>query len=395
MDFLTEANRMEEQTIAWRRDFHQHPELGFEETRTAGIVAEALQEYGLEVTTGVAETGVVGLLRGTRQSPVLLLRFDMDALPIQEDTGVEYASQNKGKMHACGHDTHVAVGLTVARLLSAQRDNLPGTIKFVFQPAEEGQGGARRMVEEGVLEDPRPDYSMAMHVWNEKPVGWYALTSGPSMAGAEVFSIRLTGKGGHGAAPHKSVDPIVAASQIVTALQTIASRNVSPLESAVVSVCTIQGGTAFNIIPQEVTLQGTIRTFKPEVFSTVKSRFFDLIEQTAGAMGCEADIDLQTITPPVINDPALTALMTDVVMLVHPDARIDGSHQTMGSEDFSYMMQEIPGCFVMVGSANPEKGLDHGHHHPKFNIDESCLSAAAAILAQGAMEILNKHPISA
>jgi amidohydrolase len=395
MTILEEARRIESYTVEQRRDFHRHPELGFEETRTAGIVAETLTDLGMDVMTGVGRTGVVGMLKGTQESPVLLMRFDMDALPIQEDTGVDYASENPGKMHACGHDCHVAVGLSVAKLLAEKKDTLPGTIKFVFQPAEEGQGGAREMVADGVLEDPRPDYSLAMHVWNEKPVGWYALTSGPSMAGAEVFSVRVTGKGGHGAAPHKSVDPLVAVAQMVTALQTIASRNISPLESAVVSVCEISGGTAFNIIPHEATFRGTIRTFKPEVFETVRQRFIEIVENTAAAMGCQAEVTLETITPPVINDPNLAALMTDVVLLVQPDARIDGNHQTMGSEDFSYMMQDIPGCFVMVGSANPDLGLDYGHHHPRFNIDEACLPYAVAVMARGALEILERHPVSA
>lgn len=394
MNFYEEALRLKDETIAMRRDFHRHPELGFEEVRTSRIVAETLDSLGLDVRTGIAKTGVVGILQGAAESPVLLLRFDMDALPILEDTGVDYASETPGKMHACGHDSHTAVGLSVAKLLSKWRDKIPGTIKFVFQPAEEGDGGAQRMVVEGVLKDPVPDYALGMHVWNEKPVGWYGLTPGPSMAGGEIFSVKITGKGGHGAAPHQSVDPIAAVAQIITALQTIASRNVNPLESAVVSVCTINAGSAFNIIPQEAMFTGTIRTFKPEVFSTVKLRFTDIIENIAKSMGCVAEISLERITYPVDNDPEMVAIMTDVVRVIDPGANIDPSHQTMGSEDFSFMMNEIPGCFMMVGSANPNKGLDYGHHHPKFNIDETCLPYATAVLAQGAVEILRKHPKS-
>jgi amidohydrolase len=391
MSMLDEAFALKDYTIERRRDFHRHPELGFEETRTAGIVADTLKELGLDVTSGVAETGVVGLLKGAADSPVLLLRFDMDALPIQEQTGAEYASENPGKMHACGHDSHVAVGLSVAKLLAKRREQLQGTIKFVFQPAEEGGGGAEKMVREGILEDPKPDYSMAMHVWNDKSVGWYALNPGPMMAGAEIFSVRITGKGGHGASPHQSVDPIVAVAQMITALQTITSRNVNPLESAVVSVCKVEAGSAFNIIPQEANLSGTIRTFKPEVYETVETRFREIIAGVAGSMGCEAEISLERITFPVQNDPALVALMTEVVKEIDPDGIIDSTHQTMGSEDFSFMMQDIPGCFVMVGSANHEKGLDYGHHHPKFDIDEACLPYAVALMAQGAMEILARN----
>jgi len=346
------------------------------------------------VSTGIAETGVVGVLRGAAESPVLLLRFDMDALPIQEETGAVYASEIPGKMHACGHDSHTAVGLSVAKLLAERREDLQGTIKFVFQPAEEGGGGAIRMVEEGILENPKPDYAMAMHVWNDKPVGWYGLNPGPSMAGGHIFEVKVTGKGGHGASPHQSADPIAAAAQIITALQTIVSRNVSPLEGAVVSVCTLDAGSVFNVIPKEAHFSGTVRTFKSAVFERVEKRFNEIIHQIAGAMGCEAEIKMERITYPVQNDPALTSLMTEVVQEIDPHAEIDSIHQTMGSEDFSYMMRDIPGCFVMVGSANHEKGLDYAHHHPKFDIDEGCLPYAVAMMAKGAVEILAKSPKS-
>jgi amidohydrolase len=297
-------------------------------------------------------------------------------------------------MHACGHDSHVAIGLSVAKLLSAKRDRLQGTIKFVFQPAEEGGGGAEKMVEAGVLENPKPDYSMGVHVWNDMPVGWYGLTYGPAMAEAEIFTIKITGKGAHGASPHQGIDPVVAAAQIITALQTITSRNVAPLDSAVVSVCQVHSGTAFNIIPQEATLSGTIRTFKKAVFSKVKERFEEIVIDIAHAFDCEVEINVKKITYPVINDEDLVNLMTNVVNNIDKEGRVDHKLQTMGSEDFSFMMHDIPGCFLMVGSANPEKGLNYGHHHPKFNIDEACLPFAVAILAQGAVEILEKDPKS-
>ena len=394
MNLLSEALALKEETIRLRRDFHRHPELDLDVQRTAGIVAKTLTDLGLKVTTGLAKTGVVGMLHGSTDSPVLLMRFDMDALPILEETGVSYASENPGKMHACGHDSHTAVGLSVAKILASKRTELKGTIKFVFQPGEEGAGGAQLMVADGVLENPRPDYSLGMHVWNEKPVGWYALKPGPTMAGAQIFTITLTGKGGHGASPHQTVDPVVAAAQIITALQTIPSRNVSPLESAVVTVGKIDAGTAFNIIPQQAVLEGTIRTFKPEVTKKVNDRFYEIINNISTAMNCTAKIDLMQVTYPVINDPDLSALMASVVNTIDPNAKIDKEHQTMGSEDFSFMMHDIPGCFVFVGSANPEKGLDYPHHHPKFNIDEDCLPFAVTVMAQGAMEILEKKPKS-
>ncbi|MDY6872562.1 MAG: amidohydrolase [Chloroflexota bacterium] len=390
MTFLERAQQIKAETIERRREFHRHPELGLEETRTAGIVAETLEDLGLDVTTGVGVTGVVGMLRGAKESPVLLMRFDMDALPIQEETGAAYASENPGKMHACGHDSHVAVGLSVAKLLSEKKESLPGSIKFVFQPGEEGAGGAEKMVDDGVLTDPALDYAMAMHVWNERPVGWYALTEGPVMAGAHIFSIKLTGKGGHGAQPQHTADPIIAAAQVVTALQTVVSRNVDPLDTAVLSVCRVESGTAFNIIPQQAVMEGTIRYFEPEVFERIEKRLREIVENISTAMGCQAEVSIEQVTFPVANNPALARLLADVVRSVDPDAEIDNEYRTMGAEDFSFMMQDIPGCFMLVGSADSEGGESYGHHHPKFNINEDCLPYAVAILTQAAVEVLEK-----
>ena len=391
MTFIDDAMQLKDYTIQQRRDFHRHPELGFQEVRTAGIIAKTLEELGLEVTTGVGTTGVVGMLKGQAESPVILVRFDMDALPIQEENAVDYASEEPGKMHACGHDSHMAVGLTVAKLLTARKESIPGTVKFVFQPAEEGDGGAERMVAEGVLENPRPDYALAMHVWNEKPVGWFGLADGPVMAGSEIFKITVTGKGGHGAAPHRTADPIAASAQMISALQTVTSRNVNPLESAVLSVCKVEVGTAFNIIPQRAVLSGTIRTFEPAVRELINVRFEEIVNGVAGAMGCTAEIEITEVTSPVVNNPAVAQSVADVVNEILPDATVDKHYQTMGSEDFSFMMKDIPGCFMFVGSANAEKGLDFGHHHPRFNIDEACLPPSAAIIAQSAITILQKH----
>ena len=392
MTILDKAFDLREETIARRRDFHQNPELAFNEVRTAQIVAQELRDLGLEVTTGVAKTGVIGLLHGAAETPVLGLRFDMDALPIQEETGAPYASVVPGKMHACGHDCHTAVGLSVAKLLAAQKDELQGTIKFIFQPAEEMDGGAARMIAEGVLENPSLDYIMGFHVWNELPIGSYGLVPGPLMAASEIFNVKISGKGGHGAQPHATRDPILAAAHVITALQSIVSRNVDPLDTAVVSVCQVEAGTANNIIPQEALLTGTLRAFKPEVMAIVKERFRTIITEIAGTMGCQTEIELITVTEPVINDEALVALMTESTLEIHPDATIVTNMQTMGGEDFSLMMKKAPGCFMMVGSANPERGLNYGHHHPKFDVDESCLPYAVAIMAQGAMRVLERHP---
>ena len=387
-DFLTEANDLFEYTQALRRDFHRHPELGFKEVRTAGIVARELNALGLEITTGVAETGVVARLEGKRPGPVALLRFDMDALPIGEQTGAEYASLNPGVMHACGHDGHTAIGLTVARLLNTHRNELAGTVKLVFQPAEEGLGGATRMIEAGVLQNPQPDFSLGLHLWNEKRLGWLGVTSGPTMAAAEIFRLRVVGKGGHGAVPNLAVDPVVTAAQIVIALQSIVARNVSPLQSAVVSVTTIHGGDAFNVIPSQVELTGTIRTFDPVVRQRILERFHQVVVSQAEAFNCQIEVDIQSITPAVINNPKVAARVQSVAGDLLPESELDTHYSTMGSEDMSFFMQEIPGCFFFIGSANPEKGLDSAHHHPRFDFDERALPRAAALMATAATKLL-------
>jgi amidohydrolase len=389
-DYLAESKKLFKYTQALRRDFHTHPELGFEEFRTSKIVTRELRTTGMdEIKTEIAKTGVVALLKGGKPGPVVLLRFDMDALPINEINEAEYSSKNEGVMHACGHDGHIAVGLTVAKLLATHKNELAGTVKFVFQPAEEGQGGADLMVKEGVLENPKPDYSLSFHVWNENEVNWFGITPGPIMAAAESFRIVITGKGGHGASPHQTIDPIYAASQIVTALQSIVSRNVNPLESAVLSVGSLRGGSAFNIIPPDIEIKGTIRTFKPDVRALVLKRLREIVEGISNSLGCNSEIEFDPVTHAVSNDKALTQQVTNITSKLFPESTIDTNAITMGSEDFSFMMRDIPGCYIFVGSANPERGLDAKHHHPKFDFDESALVKAAALLSTVTSEILS------
>ena len=388
-DFLSEALALFEYTQSLRRDFHSHPELGFHEIRTAGIVARELTTLGLEVHTGVGGTGVVALLEGARPGPVVLVRADMDALPIREETGAAYASQNPGVMHACGHDGHTAILLTVAKMLHAHRNELSGTIKFMFQPAEEGMGGAESMIADGVLENPKVDGTLALHVWNEKPVGWFGIAGGPVMAGAEIFKIKVLGKGGHGAVPHLAVDPILAAAQIISALQGIVARNIAPLQTAVVSVCTIHAGETFNVIPPAVEMTGTIRTFEPVVRERVLERFEKTVHLIAEGMGCQAEIDLQLLSPATINQPETAARVQAVARQLFPGGNVDSAnYTTMGSEDFAYILERVPGCFFFIGSANPEKGLDAGHHHPKFDFDEAALPRGAALMAAAITDFL-------
>ena len=389
-DFLDEAQALFEYTRNLRRDFHQHPEIGFNEIRTANIVAKELASLGLEVKTGVGQTGVVGLLEGKSPGAVVLVRFDMDALPIQEETGAEYASINPGMMHACGHDGHTAIGLTVARLLNEHRSEFNGTVKLVFQPAEEGLGGAEAMMADGVLQDPKPDTTLSMHVWNEKPVGWVGIVAGPVMAAADTFHIRIVGKGGHGAVPNLVHDPILAASQVGNGLQSIVSRSVSPLKAAVVSVGAIHGGEAFNVIPSVVELKGTLRTFETQVRQRVIERFHQLVENICQAMECEAEIEIRSITPALVNDQEVTKRVQQVAVRMLPSDQLDFETTTMGSEDMAFMQQEIPGCYFFIGSANKDKKLDAAHHHPRFDFDEIILPKAVALMAASAVEFLQK-----
>jgi len=387
-DYLTAAKTLFEYTQDMRRDFHAHPELGFQEIRTSGIVAKELTSFGLDVQIGVGGTGVVALLEGTKPGKVVLARADMDALPINEETGAIYASKNPGVMHACGHDAHTSMLLTVAKLLAAQRDQLSGTVKFMFQPAEEGMGGAEKMIEAGVLKKPDVNVALALHVWNEKPLGWIGITSGPVMASAEIFKIKVRGKGGHGALPHLAVDPILAAAQIISSLQGIVARQISPLQTAVVSVCTIHGGDAFNIIPSEIEMTGTIRTFEPAVRTQVLEYFDRIVHSVAEGMGCQVDIQMDKLTLAAVNHPDVTAQVQVIARNLFKNDEIDTNFRTMGSEDFSYIQERVPGCFIFIGSADHEKGLDAGHHHPKFDIDETVLSRGVALLAATIMEFL-------
>ena len=371
-----------------RRDFHSHPELGFQEFRTAGIVARELNSFGLEVTTGIGKTGVVGILEGEQPGPVLLLRFDMDALPIQEETGAVYSSQNPGVMHACGHDGHTAIGLTVARILAAHRKEFSGVIKFVFQPAEEGLGGAESMIDDGVLLNPKPNHTLSLHLWNNKPIGWFGITTGPVMAASDTFQVTMFGKGGHGAMPNLAVDPILASSHFINAIQSIVSRNVSPLDSAVISITTIHGGDAHNVIPSKVEMTGTMRSFNPEARALMLKRFEEIALQAAQTMGCEAVVHVQMLTPAVLNERDVTQKILSTAARLFPQDDLDQHFVTMGSEDMAYFMQEIPGSYFFIGSADESNGKDAPHHHPRFDFDEKALSRGSALMSAVVIELL-------
>ncbi len=385
-----EAQTLFPYTQSIRRDIHKHPEVGFQEFRTSGVITKELKALGLEVTSGIAKTGVMAMIEGKNPGPVVMLRFDIDALPIKEDTGAEYCSTIDGVMHACGHDGHIAIGLTVAKLLNQHRSDFNGSVKLVFQPAEEGVGGAGTMIKEGALLNPKPDHCLGLHIWNEKPLGWLGIASGPVMASAGYFTITLTGKGGHGALPHNTIDPVVAAAQIITAAQTISSRNTDPQLACVISFCKLNAGHAFNVIPQTLEMAGTIRAFEPEVEQMAYKRLNEIAKGIGEAMGCSVEIIVDDVCPAVINDPLTTSRVLTAAKNIFPSDKIDEKGKfTMGAEDFSLYHQEIPGSYFFVGSTNSEKGLVYGHHHPKFDFDEAVLPKGAALMAQAAINLLN------
>lgn len=386
IQFMEEAEAMRDELVARRRDFHMHPELSFEEVRTSKIVAETLTELGMEVQTGVGKTGVIGILEGDKEGPTVLVRADMDALPIEEQNTTDYISSVPGKMHACGHDAHTTIALGVAKLFSEHRDEIAGRIKFVFQPAEEIGGGADAMVADGALQNPRPDVSLGLHIWNTMPLGIVGVADGPVMAAASDFKITIKGKGGHGALPNLAVDPVVCAAQMVTAFQTIVSRNADPLETAVVSVTQIHTGTTSNVIPDSAFLNGTFRTFKYEVRDLVEQRLREIAQHSAAALGCTVEIDIQHYTEAVSNHPEVAERVREAFRKLGKQDSDFVMERTMGAEDVGVFMTDVPGMFFFLGSANDERELNFPHHHPRFDFDEDVLPMGVAMLSAAVAE---------
>ncbi|MBO9999635.1 MAG: amidohydrolase [Cyanobacteria bacterium SID2] len=369
-----EVRALQPQFVAWRRHLHQYPELGFQEHLTSEFIAQKLQSWGIDFQTGIAQTGIVAVIEGTQPGPVLAIRADMDALPIQEQNDVSYKSRHDGKMHACGHDGHTAIALGTAYYLSQHR-NFRGTVKLIFQPAEEGPGGAKPMVEAGVLKNPDVDAIIGLHLWNNLPLGTIGVRSGPLMAAVELFRVRVLGQGGHGAMPHQTVDSIVVGSQIVNALQSIVSRNVDPIDSAVVTVGEFHSGTALNVIADTARLGGTVRYFKSEYEGFFARRIEEVIAGICQSYGAGYDLDYWQLYPATLNDRAMADLVRSIAeQVVETPAGIVPECQTMGGEDMSFFLQEVPGCYFFLGAANAEKKLDYPHHHPRFDFDETALS---------------------
>ncbi len=377
--------------VEQRRDFHRFPEIAHQEHRTARVIADRLRELSLDdIRTGIGKTGVVGVLSGGRPGKTLLLRADIDALPLTEaDRGQPYRSENDGAHHACGHDGHTAILLTVAEILARQREQLPGTVSFVFQPAEERVGGAAGMIEDGAL-DPRPDACFGLHLWNELPVGTIDIRGGPIYASADAFNISLSSPGGHAAMPHQVPDPVVAASQLILALQTLVSRETPPLEPSVLTIGSIHGGTAPNIIPSRVDLQGTLRAFEPAVRERLLRRLRELTYELPKLVGVESRLEMTDCCPACINNPEMAEFVRGVAQDLAGVDAVTSSQRTAGADDMSLFLNEVPGCYVFVGAANAERGLASPHHSPTFDFDERALEIGVDLLTAVALAFLKR-----
>ncbi len=370
--------------IALRRELHQHPELAFQETETAARIQRFLSSQGLSLRTGLGGTGVMAQVSGG-PGPTVLLRVDMDGLPIEEESETPYASRVKGRMHACGHDGHVAMGAGAARILAQRR--LPGTARILFQPAEEGEGGAQAVIAAGVLDGV--DRVFGVHLWNELPVGTLGVKAGPLMAAVDRLQIAIRGRGGHGGQPQRAADPVVAAAHVVTALQTIVAREVDPLEPAVVTIGSIHGGHAFNVIPDQVTLTGTIRSFDPQLRRSLPERIARIAGGIAEGLRCRAEVEVRSGNPAVLNHPQLAEIARRAAVRVVGEEGVVSPPATMGGEDMAVYFERVPGCFVFVGSANAERGLAEPHHSPRFDFDEEALAIGCAFLVEVAAEALS------
>lgn len=374
--------------IEMRRDFHQHPELGFKEKRTAGLVAGKLRAMGLEVREGIAGTGVTGLLKAGRTRKTLLIRADMDALPLVEENDCDYASRNEGAMHACGHDGHTAMLLTVADVLSRHREGLRGNVKFLFQPAEEGPGGAKPMIDEGVLERPVVTAALAMHLCNDMAVGKVGTAPGARTASMDEVAITIKGRGGHGAMPHQAVDAIVVAGKVVDTIQTIVSREVDPIKPVVVTIGTISGGTAFNIICHTVEMKGTVRCLSVQVRREMPQRLERIIAGVSSSMRAEYHLKYTFNYPPVMNDATMNSLVAQAARETVGAKNLLSPEPMMGSEDMAFFTEQVPGCYFLVGSRNQKKGFVSPHHHPRFDFDEDAMSIGAEAMIRSVLKYL-------
>ncbi len=397
IDFKAEAQKIEDQIIGWRRDLHKIPELGLETPKTREYIETQLDEMGIEYESGCAENGVIALIEDDEQekSKTFAIRADMDGLEGEEKTGLEFASEHKGRMHACGHDSHVAMALGAARIISENRELFPGNIKFLFQPGEEGAGGGERMVEEGALKDPDVDAIIGLHiggVFEEVQPGQIGIGSGPVMACMDRFKMKVLGKGGHGAMPDTCIDPIAVSASLIESIQTLISREISPVRPGVISVCRINGGSAFNVIPEEVEMEGTARFIHQKEREEISQRMEEMCRKIAESRGAELEFDYEYEHPPLVNPPEFTEFFRDCALdLFSEEDVIELEEPVMGGEDMAYYLQEVPGTFFFLGGQREIEGEFQGHHNPRFDIDESVFWKGTALFVRTAYKWLESN----
>ena len=385
-DLKKEVFELTSQLIDWRRDFHRHPEIAFEEHRTSSVLREFLEEHDIPVEI-MAKTGLRSKLTGRPGGKTVALRADIDALPLKEDGDKEYISENPGRAHACGHDGHMAILMGVIELLCRRKDAFQGNVVFLFQPSEERiPGGAKIMMEEGALEGV--DVIFGLHLWQPLPTGIVGLVKGAMMAQPDKFTIRVRGKGGHGSMPHQTVDPILVASHLVCNIQSIVSRNVDPLKPVVVSFGTIEGGTIYNIIPEEVVLTGTVRSFETGVQELSEKRLREIADATCAAFGATAEFMYEKGYPPVVNDENMVDFVAGTARDLFGEEKVQDIDPVMGGEDFAYFLQKVPGAFIFFGMGD---GMEFPHHHPAFDIDEKALPKATLLMASLALAYLEQN----
>ena len=387
------AREQHAELVSIRRTLHENPELGFEEFTTSRFIADHMEQLGLEVQREVAGTGVVALLRGAFPGKTVAIRADMDALPIQEINEVSYKSQKSGKMHACGHDVHVTLAIGAAKILAQFREEMSGNVKFIFQPAEETTGGAEPMIAAGVLDNPKVDAIIGGHVWGSLESGIVEVLPGPIMASSDMIHLTIRGKGGHAAQPQTTIDPVIIASEIVVALQKIVSRQMDPFEPVVISICMFRAGDAFNVIPNSAYLEGAVRTLKNGLHKELARKIEGVIRGITEPYGATYELDYSFGYPVTVNDPAITeTLRNSAVTVLGADKVRIAERASMGAEDFSYFLLEIPGTYVRIGTRNPEKGISYDIHHPQFDIDEAVLELTPVVYAQAAFDLLMNGP---
>lgn len=393
-NIVDEAKKLQDQIVSWRRDLHQIPEIGLETPKTAAYVMKRLDEIGIEYESNVAGHGVIGLIKGSKEDKTILLRADMDGLEVEEETDLPFASKN-GNMHACGHDSHTAMLLGAAKILNDRKDELKGNVKLLFQPAEEGPGGAKPMIDEGALENPKVDAALGLHIggiFNTLDTGQVGYMGGNIMACLDDFTIKIIGSGTHGAMPHEGVDPIVIAAQVISAIQTIASRETKPTNPVVVTMGTINGGRAYNIIPNTVEISGTARALNQETREKIASSIESIVAGITKGMHGDYEYNYNFGYPPLVNDPEFTEDFVETAKkVIGEDDVIEITEPTMGGEDMAYYLEKVPGTFFFLGGFNEEKGMVYPHHHPKFMIDEDVFWRGTALMAQGAIDWLDKQ----